>query len=390
MVTTPVQNNKVGGIESEHMRDNRWSHPNKIPVSNGPYAQVTPAHVPRFRLAGDGQTIEFLVSFPIHIVDDQPWAPLECKLGNRIVSIQKPLSVAHGYEPPGRIGNQVPDAFCSIIRVHCACNAREQAYPKPSELWSIVEKLLRWMRVKARHYWLLHGYTGFDSVCRGSVLVQEASQIGQCNFAIYGSKLIVRPLEQELWLTFTNEINSGAEPPASESVFCDALISAVTGDESKAILELGVAAEIEITRLLADVSSTPPRTQQKAKFAAKGERDKFYEKLTVWPKKLGLQEIHSFDPTGRFKNWTDLVVELYKLRGSVAHSGKLVSDGGQPVASYLIATNVLFDYSREQRRTAGVPIYSYPGTRRPSEQIVAFTDEGLSSETNMAIGPICQ
>jgi hypothetical protein len=370
------------------MQDKRWNDPNQIPMTNGPYAQVTPPPVARFRLAGDGQIIEFLVSFPIHIVDEQPWASLQCKLGTRLVSIQKPLCVMHGYHPPGRIGNQVPDAFCSIIRVHCPSDVRDRTYPKPSELWPLVERLLRWMRVKARHYWLLHGYTGFDSLCRGSVLIQDGSQIGQRNFAIYGSNLIVCPIEQDLWLTFTNEINSGAEPPASESIFCDALISAVTGDEVKAVLELGVAAEVEITRLLADVSCAPPATHQKNRFSVKGEWDSFYKKLKEWPKKLGLQEAQSFDPIGRFKDWLDLVLELYRLRGGVAHSGKLGPILSRPVTTYLMATNILFAYAREQRRIAGVPVYSYPEMHGPFEQIVAFTDGVLSSETNTAIGPV--
>lgn len=370
------------------MSDPRWNDPSKLPISNGPLAQSTPPAVPQFRLAGDGQLIEFLLSFPMHIVDDQPWAPLQCKLGTRPVFIQKPISIMHGYAPLGRIGNEVPDAFCSIIRVHCPPDRTQGNYPKQGEIWPLVERLLSWMRVKARHFWLLHGHTGFDTLYRGSVVTQEAPQISQRNFATYGSTLIVRPLEQDLWLTFANETNDSTEPPVSESIFCDALISAVAGDEVKAVLELGVAAEIEITQLLAEVSKTAPGTPQKTKFAKKGERDRFPEKFRVWPQKLGLQPAHNFDPTGKFKQWPDLVSELYKFRNSAAHSGKLRASTGHTSIDYLMATNILFDYCREQRRNAGVPIYSYPGTRRPFEQIVLFRTGEISSETNTAIGDV--
>ena len=368
--------------------DPRWSDPTKLPMSNGPLGQTTPPAVPQFRLDANGQLVEFLVSFPIHIVDDQPWAPLQCKFGERLAFIQKPLSIMHGYGPPGRIGNEVPDAFCSIIRAHSLPDATQRNYPTQSELWPIIQRLLTWMRVKARHYWLLHGHAGFDTLYRGSVMNQDESQIAQRNFATYGRNLIVRPLEQDLWLTFVNELNTDAEPPVSESIFCDALISAVAGDEVKAVLELGVAVEIEITQLLTDVSRTLPRTAQKGKFAAKGERDKFFEKLAVWPQKLGLDEAKSFDPTGNFKQWFDLVRELYKLRGKVAHSGKLSSTAGHSALDYLMATNVLFDYCREQRRGAGVPIYSYPATRRPFQQIVLFNTGELSAETNTVVGAV--
>ena len=366
------------------MQDSRWNDATNPPLSNGPFAATTPPVEPRFRLDADGQLVEFLIPFPIHLVDEQPWEPLRCKLGNQIVSIQKPLSIVQGYAPAGRIGNEVSGALCSIIRVHCAPEATQGNYPRPGELWPIVEQLLTWMRVKARHYWLLHGHGGFDTSYRGSVMTQSGSQRGQRNFASYGRTLIVRPLEQDLWLTFAEEINSNAQPPVAESIFCDALMSAVAGDEAKAVLELGVAAEIEITQLLADVSRTPPETHQKIKFAVRGERDCFYDKLAVWPEKLGLQKAQTFDPFGNFQEWLDLLRELYKFRGGVAHSGRLASSTGESATNYLMAANVLFAYCREQRRRAGVSVYSYPGTRSPFQQIVLFREGEIFAETSTA------
>jgi hypothetical protein len=366
------------------MQDTRWSDPEKLPLSNGPFVQTTPPLVPKFRLSEDGHLFEFLLPFPIHLVDDQPWTPLQFKLGDRFAFIEKPVFVAQSHAPSGRIGNEVSDAFCTVVRVSCPPDTTELNSPKQCEIWLVIERLLRWIRVKARHYWLLHGHAGFGTLYRGSVMTQLKAQLGQRNFATYGCNLIVRPLDQDLWLTFADEINSGSEPPVAESIFCDAVISTVAGDEVKAVLELGVAVEIETTRLLAEVSRVPPKTAPKVKFAAKGERDKFYEKLEVWPKKLGLQEAQSFDPTGRFPRWFELVKELYKLRGHVAHSGKLALPSGNSAVNYLMAANVLFAYSREQRRKAGVGVYSYPASRSPFNQIVSFRDGQLSAETNTA------
>ena len=215
-------------------------------------------------------------------------------------------------------------------------------------------------------------------------MTQESSRISQRNFAAYGNTLVVRPLEQDLWLTFANEINNGSDPPVSESIFCDALLSTVAGDEVKAVLELGVAIEIEITQLLADVCRLPPKTIQKRKFAAKGEWDKFYEKLASWPQKLGLQEAKTFDPTGNFKDWFDVVGDLYRLRGGVAHSGKLSPKMGHSIMKYLMATNVLFDYCREQRKRTGASTYSFPPTCRPFQQILLFREGEMCAESNIA------
>ena len=184
-----------------------------------------------------------------------------------------------------------PDAFCSIVRAGCKHQPNAAAYPKPGEVWSLVEVLLSWIRVKARHYWLLHGHTGFGALYRGSVMSQEGRQIAQRNFVSYGRILIVRPLDEPLWLSIRNELTSGAEVPVSDSVFCDALFSAVAGDEMKALLELGVAAEIEITQLLVNVSQTPPHTPKKREFITdRGDWDGFGKKLQDWPQELGLQE----------------------------------------------------------------------------------------------------
>ncbi len=367
------------------MHDPRWDNPQHIPLSNGAMRAATPPSPPNFRFAQDGRLIEFLLPFPMHIVNGSQWPALECKAGGRPVLIQKPVPVVQPYEPPDRIGNESPDAFCSIIRVDQR-HESNGAYTKPAEVWPLVEALLSWIRVKARHYWLLHGQAGFGAVYRGSVLTQEGQRIEQQNVATYGRNLIVRPLDESLWVSIRNELTGTVEIPVSESIFCDALISAVAGDEMKAVLELGVAVEIEITQLLANVSIAPPDTPKKREFIAKdGDWDKFATKLQHWPQDLGLQEAALFNRPGIPKDWVTVLKELYSFRGSVAHSGKLRAGAtAKNVSAYIFAANALFEYCREQRAIARIPDYSYPSSRRPYDQLVSFKEGEIYSETSPA------
>ncbi len=368
------------------MQDTRWDNSQHVPLSNGPIRLTTPPAKPSFRLAEDGQLIEFLLPFPMHIVDDRQWAMLECEVGGRPVFITKPTRVFQPYEPPDRIGNETPDAFCSIVRVGCKHDPNA-GYLKPAETWPLVEALLGWIRIKGRHYWLLQGEAGFGALYRGSNMWQEGKRTTHQNFVSYGRTMTVRPLDEQLWLSIRNEMTSRAQVPMSESVFCDALISVVAADEMKALLELGVAAEIEITQLLLNVSRTPPDTPKKREFITKeGDWDKFGEKLQDWPQKLGLQEAARFNPAGIFKDWVPVVKELYRFRNSIAHSGKLQPRmTARNVSAYIFAANALFAYCRQQRTLAGIPDYSYPTSRTPYDQLVALKDGEMCFETSATV-----
>src|SRR5713226_10317130 len=173
------------------MQDTRWDNPQHVPLSNGPIRITTPPATPSFRFAEDGQLIEFLLPFPMHIVDDRQWAMLDCEVGGRPVFIQRPIPVVQPYEPPGRIGNETPDAFCTIVRVGCKHDPNA-GYLKPVEAWPLVVALLGWIRVKGRHYWLLQGKAGVGALYRGSGMKQEGQMIAQYNFASYDRVLTVR------------------------------------------------------------------------------------------------------------------------------------------------------------------------------------------------------
>jgi hypothetical protein len=367
------------------MQDPRWNDPQKPPLSNGPLRVVTSPSELKFKLVNDGHYIEYLLPYPMHVVDSAQWKSLECFIEKKRVDIEKPVPIASPYEPQGRLGNESPDAFSSIVRVKCPSGS--EPFPTVDEAWQLVESLLSWIRVKARHYWLLHGQAGFGAAYRGSLFAQTTPQLSQENFAVYGPNLIVQPLTEEVWSTLASDLNSRAEPPVSESLFCDALLSVTAGDEIKAVLEMGVAIEIELSHLLDAVAQVQPTTPDKAEYAKRGNWEKFYDKLEIWPQRLGLEAASAFAIKGLPPAWVTIAKELYNLRGSVAHSGKLRS-GVSPrhVIDYAFAANALFAYCRAQKIKTGLITYFYPAGQELHESIVMFRDGAFSYRSSPLVG----
>ena len=364
--------------------DNRWNDLSKPPVSNGPLALTTPPAQPSFSLPSDGELVEFALSYPMHVVDLAEWPVLNCKLGNRSIKIHKPIPIQSPYQPKEMIGNEPPDTFCSIIRVSCD---HDPSLPLPSavDLWPLVERLCEWIRIKCRHYWLLHGQAGFSATMHASVLTQQSDTILQKNVVGYGRNLIVLPMDIELWKSIETEITSNIAPPVSEALFCDAMVSAFGGDEIKTVLELGVAAEVEITDLLTTAAKMLPVTSAKKKFLK--QQPKFVPKLCEWPQKLGLGAAEQFMQPGFPPDWVGSMRELYRFRNSVAHSGKISGSAPmQHLFTYITAASALLAFSRSQRIKFGMPHYSYPAGRAPFGQILLYRDGIMTGETSTSTG----
>lgn len=359
--------------------DPRWNDPNIIPLTNGPVRAVTPPAVATSRLTQDGQVIEFLLPYPMHIIDNAEWPPIECNIAGCRVKIHKPIPAVKPYEPDGRLGNESPDAFCFIVQIFSAPQQNVN-HPNPANAWPIVELLLEWIRVKARHYWLLHGSAGFGALFRGSILAQNIGYTGQYNFASYGPNIMVRPLSKELWLTMAAEITSKNPPPVSEAVFCDALLSVVAGDDLKALLELGIACEIEITQLLDSIARLAPDSEEKADYLNRdreGKFPRFADKLETWTVKLGVQNPKDFTGENIPTDWVANVKELYNVRNKVAHSGKLDNRAAR-VGNYIMAANALLKYSRSAQKAVGINVYALPTSNGSPEQIIIFRDGQFS------------
>ena len=364
-----------------------WKKPGTVRITNGPIRTITEPKATHRTIGQDAQVIEFLLPLPTFILDPQPWDPLRCSFGDTLVFVQKPFTSMKPCEPDGRLGNESVDAFCTVLRMATPFEPTKN-YPKPADLWPLVTSLLSWMRVKARHYWIMHGQDGFGFSYRGSVLDQRGTRVGLQNFMTYGRSVIVRPLSREIWSSLEFEVSEKCDVPAAESLFCDALVSAITGEALKAALELGVAAEVGLTRLLADAANQAPTNPAKRKFIANGEWDKFTDKLDHWPGRLGMQSPKSFKAENISKHWIDEVKELYRYRGSVAHSGR--TQMKKNIAVYIHATNALLGYCREQREQTSLPIYTYPAGISAFQQIEAVTDAVLSSESPMVFADLGQ
>jgi hypothetical protein len=172
----------------------------------------------------------------------------------------------------------------------------------------------------------------------------------------------VRPLTEEIWLSIHNELQAGADIPLSDSLYCDALLSIVAGDQMKALVEAGVAAEVAITQLLLEVSHSEPSSPSKREFRNKqGDHHRFKDKLTKWPQKLGLQGVAQCRIHGTPPDWVSIVQKLYQLRNGVAHAGKLKPGAtAHDVTSSLFAVNALLEYCRVQRARVGLSDYTMP------------------------------
>jgi hypothetical protein len=346
---------KTGNLEfgriyrsDEKAVDDRWDQPGILPVSNGPHSFTTPPEKPSFTLAEDGQTIEFTLPYPMHVVDIAEWPPIRFKLSDKTLTVSKPLPLQAIPQMQGLLGNELPAAHYSVLRVGCA--SRQSAnFPSASDLWPFVERVCEWIRIKCRHYWLLTGQSGFAASLHASVLTQNGNVVSQKNVVSYGRNLVVKPLDCPIWQSIEHELMNNIALPVSESLYCDALVSAFGGNEIKAVLELGVAAEVEISDLLAAVANTLPSNSIKKKFLK--QQPKFTPKLREWPQQLGLDKAEGFTLASLFPGWVDVLCELYRFRNSVAHSGTLQATGHptKHLSQYIYATNALFAYTRAQR-----------------------------------------
>ncbi len=354
--------------------DDRWSDPSRTPLSNGPLRATTAPTASNIKFGENGKLFEFLLPFPMHVVDSVSWTPLEVGWQGLVIQLLKPVFIMEPYQPKGRYGNEAPDAFCSILRAFLP-EQRNSRDTSAADIWPLMHLLLMWVRVKCRHFWLLSGSAGFGALFRGSSFFQSLEGVRQENFGTYGRNLIVRPLTKEVWDTLANELAAGLQPPVSESMLCDAFASAVAGDYGKTVLELGVAAEVELTQLLSDVSQLAPQSPGRQAHLQEGDWDqlRFSKKLNKWTVETGLVRPEEFTRPYLPAKWKETVEYVYKLRNSVAHSGVLPADARGTIGDYIFGTSAIFSYCRAQRRSVGLQSYSYPGEHAdPSVQLQAF------------------
>jgi hypothetical protein len=341
--------------------------PDKVPLWNGPLRIKTPPAAP-LQLSGDGSVIEFLLPYPIHILDSKPWEALQTSVGGVAVTIERPATVPIDTPVPGAFCNDTPDLFCTVIRVLLPSVTSHSI--TEMEVYGVVQLMLQWLRILGRQYWVLHGTTGVSAYCRGAIFSCVGNKLSQENFATYGKTVLVRPLAIEAWNAIRKNSALRHPIPVSESIFCDALMSVASRDDVKALVELGLAAEIELTGILGAVVASRPNDKAAVEFLKRKERrmDKFQWKLETACVALGLTDPATFHIAGGPAGWKDQLLLLYKFRGSVAHSGQaVVLDGGRDrvittaeVTSFIFAVEALFHWAAEQRRLLSLTEYEHP------------------------------
>jgi len=360
-----------------------WNNPSNEPLSNGPIRVVTGPVQAKFALDSNRWEMEYLLPFPFHAVDPSPWQPLHFEWNGTPVTLYRPVPTFGHQEATGQSGNEAFDAYCTMIRVACPNHGKVS----PDEGWRIARRLLEWIRIKCRHYWLLHGINGFGAAYRGTLFTRQGHQITQQNLAMYGPNVIVNPMTREIWETLAKELEEGSEPPIEDALYCDSLLSIVAGNLTKALLEAGIALEVALTRLLVDVAASLPSTPGKKSFLRnQGDRNSFGKKLTQWTQTLGLDPIDTFTVPNAPPDWLIKVRALYQLRNGVAHGGGTGSTDYLEVVRHMFAANALLEYVRVQRLRQGLKTYTMPAGITPAEQIRLCHNAHLSASSNVLSG----
>jgi hypothetical protein len=348
-------------------------------MSNGPIRTVTGPIQLSYALDSDRREMEYLLSFPFHAVDPKPWSPLKFVSNGLPITISRPINVFETHSIKTHVGNEEADSYCTIV--HLSVPSAYQL--STDDGWKIIKRLLEWIRVKCRHYWLLHGIGGFGATYRGTLLARENQSISHQNVAMYGPNVIVNPLSADVWASIQQELSDHTELPLADSLFCDALLSIVAGDNMKALLEAGVAIEVALTQLLVDISVSSPPSPAKTIFVkTEGDRQPFGKKLTEWTRKLGLTDVTLFTFDGMPPEWHKTVKDLYKLRNRVAHSGLGASDFTEVVKN-MFAAGALLEYCRLERLRLGIPVFSMPHGRSPWKQLRFCHNATIKTESNV-------
>lgn len=343
-----------------------WNNPEHMPLSNGQIRIVTGPAEPKYALDSERSEMEYLIPFPFHAIDPNPWPPISFLCRGIPITIYRPIGTTATHSTTIQMGNEQADAYCTVIRV-----SRPNSFEiSGDDGWLIVRRLLEWIRVKCRHYWLLHGIKGFGAAYRGTIFSRDCNAITQQNLAMYGPNVIVNPLTLGIWETLAGELQNDKEVPIEDSLYCDALLSIAAGDSIKALLEAGVAVEVALTKLLVDVSKSSPLTPSKRNFfKKKGDRQPFGKKLTEWTRILSLESIESFSGHGNTPDWHVIVRDLYQMRNGVAHAGANAGVDWADVVKKIFAAGALLEYCRAQRILSGLYTFSMPSGIKPVDQI---------------------
>lgn len=372
------------GVSSEDLlRIVRGDDPNRPPIWNGLPRMTTPPDTPTKPMSENGQLFEFLFPYPIHIFDSTDWPPLRIAQDGTEIFLLKPISTPVTATEQLAVGNESPDLFCSNVRA--VVLKTFQGFPATHDrVFEIVRHALQWMRVLSRQFWIGTGAAGVAAASRGSAFNMDGVFVTQMNYALYGSTVLVRALPLRFWEPLGHCVASGAPVPVSESIYCDALASFASGDSVRCLVELGVAVEIELTKLLDEIAAVSPDANGAAKYHREKRDLTFKQRLltaTAWlhatnPKQFVIPDMPA--------DWAEQLLSLYKFRSTAAHEGRAVitdcETGPRPLAagdlqSFIFSTEVLYRWASAQRLKFRLPAPAASVDR--SNQIIAILGDPL-------------
>jgi hypothetical protein len=354
-----------------------------------------PSSAPAQALAEPGQMIEFLLPFPTYVVDTEPWPSIKMRVKNLDVEVEKPICHPLEFPIPFAFSNQAADLHCTVVRTFVKDSAGV-AIDSLSDVFSGVLSCLQRIRVLGRQYWLLEGSAGVRADYRGSIFSRDQSSVSQMNFVAYSGTVVVKPLTRQIWESIGNDIAKSNPLPLSESIFCDALVSYVTQDPAKCLVELGLAAEIEITQLLDGMSLKQPACATARNYERRKARraDFFGWKLEKGALAFGLRSPATFHEPGMPENWCQGVLRLYKSRSKVAHAGACIVEDEETRAErplrqgdleqFICCMEAFFYWSQVQRTGQGLSHPTYTWENYNSKPLLAIRAGTFTGRTNEA------
>lgn len=306
--------------------------------------------------------IDFSVQYPVFIADPLEWSALGLNLDGVEIQLLKPVSMFLSLVPGPEMSSNLPQSAVTSVRFVEDADLSHS----PTQLAPLLTRVLSWLRTTCRQFWILSGIHGSAAKYYATTFLRREISIEQ-TFSVYAGGVVVKPLRSETWRALASFINEQHLPPVSDSLFCDGLNSLVSDDYKKAITEFGIAAEIEISTLLNNVSAISSSSSTKREYERKKDalKDHFGWKFREATVGFGLTDPRSFTCDGGPSGWANTLLDLYKLRNKVVHSGEcLVKDAEtrtdrpvsfMDVAHFAFAVEMLFQWSDEQRAGFSLP-----------------------------------
>jgi hypothetical protein len=327
------------------------------------------------------QFFEYILQFPILIHDQTPWRVLHLSAEKCIANILKPVTISAELVGTSPLSSNVPQTHLTGFGIHVQYE-KDTPGLRITDFSKLVFRVASWIRVTCRQFWILSGSHGFSEQYHGTSNRYFENRLEQEHYSVWSGGVVLKPLTLQTWLELEVLINSFEQPPVSDSMFCDALNYFASGNTLQCIVLLGIAAEIEISNLLDEFASASSDINAKVSYST---RKKNHTDNFSWKLKDGSLLFQLSDPMANLglggHKWADSLLELYKLRGSAVHAGKLPEfTGSQPgqdpafsnVARFVFAVEDMYQWADEQRTLNGLQIRRKRWANveeRPIEQI---------------------